>query len=192
MSDAWFVVAPVGESQGSFLNPKVPDNSRIAEVATGSAAYNAWVNNGSYEGWQVVMGPFSSEAQAKAAHPPAGLNAILTAGELGAQTAAQSALGSEPNLPGPTISNPLAQLGTFFGDLTNRNTWLRVLKGLAGFALIVVGVIHLSGVASAASQAARPRRRLTYERRQDHHSRCSWRRHTRRHLHQRSARKPEG
>jgi len=145
MSNAWFVVAPVGESQGTFLNPKVPDNSRLAEVATGSAAYNAWVNNGSYDGWQVVMGPFSTEAQAKAAHPPAGLNAILTAADLGATAAAQSALGSEPNLPGPTISNPLAALGNFFGDLTQRNTWLRILKVMSGIALIVIGLNHLSG-----------------------------------------------
>jgi hypothetical protein len=158
MSDVWFVVAPAGESEGSFLDPKIPANTRLAEVAVGSAAYNAWVNNGSYDGWEVVIGPFSTEAQAKAAHPPAGLSAILTAAELGATTAVQSAAGGEPNLPGPEISNPLdalVQIGDFFGTLTQANTWVRVAKVLIGATLVIVGIAHMTGSDHVIAQAAR-------------------------------------
>jgi hypothetical protein len=140
MSQAWFVVAPVGTSQGSFTNPKVPDGSRLAEADTGTPAYNAWTGNGSYGGWQVVMGPFATKAQAQAAHPPAGLSAVLTAAGLAAQVASGSALGSGPTLPGPTISNPLAAIGDFFSRLTNPHTWLRVAEGLVGVAFLIIGL----------------------------------------------------
>jgi len=76
---AWFVVAPVGESQGTALNPKVPSNAKIVEANVGSAAYNAWTANGSYGGYQVVMGPFATEAEAKQASPPSGLGYLTQA-----------------------------------------------------------------------------------------------------------------
>lgn len=148
MAVAWFVVAPKGQSQGSFTNPKVPDGSRLAEVDTSSAAYKEWLGNGAYGNWQVVMGPFPTEAAAKAAHPPAGLSAVLTAAGLAAQVAAQSALGSEPNLPGPTVSNPLdwlSNIGQFFSALTQPNLWLRVAKVLLGGTLVIAGLIKLTG-----------------------------------------------
>lgn len=148
MATAWFVVAPKGASQGSFLNPKVPDGSRLASVDTSSAAYKAWLGNGAYGNWQVVMGPFPTEAAAKAAHPPAGLAAILTAGQLGATVAAGSAIGSGPTLPGPVVANPLdwlSNIGQFFSALTQPNTWLRVAKVLLGGVLVVAGLIKLTG-----------------------------------------------
>jgi len=148
MATAWFVVAPVGTSQGSFLNPKVPDNSRIAGVDTSSAAYTAWLGNGAYNGWQVVMGPFPTEAAAKAAHPPAGLSAVLTAAQLGATVAAGAAIGSGPTLPGPTVTNPLdwlSNIGQFFSALTQPNLWLRVAKVLLGGVMVVAGLIKLTG-----------------------------------------------
>jgi len=148
MATAWFVVAPAGASQGTFTDPKVPDNSRIAGVDTSSAAYTAWTGNGAYKGWQVVMGPFPTEAAAKAAHPPAGLRALLTAGQLGATVAAGSAIGSGPTLPGPTVSNPLdwlSNIGQFFTALTQPNLWLRVAKVVLGGVMVVAGLIKLTG-----------------------------------------------
>jgi hypothetical protein len=155
MTNAWFVVAPTGESQGSFLNPKVPDGSRLTEVATGSAAYKAWVGNESYNGWQVVMGPFATEAQAKAAHPPAALSAVLTAAGLASSTAAQSAVGSEPSLPGATVSNPLDAISGFIKALTEANTWIRVAKVIIGGTLVIVGLAHISGAGNAVATTAR-------------------------------------
>lgn len=148
MAVAWFVVAPKGESQGSFLNPKIPDNSRLAGVDTTSAAYKAWVGNGAYGNWQVVMGPFPTEAAAKAAHPPAGLSAVLTAAQLGASVAAGSVIASGPTLPGPTVSNPLdwlSNIGQFFTALTQPNLWLRVAKVVLGGVLVIGGLIKLTG-----------------------------------------------
>jgi len=153
MSQAWFVVAPVGASQGSFTDPKVPDGSRIAEADTGTPAYKAWTGNGSYGGWQVVMGPFPTKAAAVAAHPPAGLSAVLSAAGLAAQIASGSALGSGPTLPGPVISNPLAAIGDFFSRLTSPHTWLRVAEGLVGIAFLIVGLNAL--LKNPAGKAAR-------------------------------------
>jgi hypothetical protein len=45
-------------------------------------------------------------------------------------------------------------LGTLLGDLTNKNTWLRVAEGLLGIILIAVGLAHMTHAVPIATAIA--------------------------------------
>lgn len=49
----------------------------------------------------------------------------------------------------------LTQIGDAFGTLTQANTWIRAAKILAGGALLVIGIAHMTGATDAVSTAAR-------------------------------------
>jgi|ERR1035437_3630369 hypothetical protein len=151
--NAWFVVAPNGASQGGVLNPQIPNSAKIVEVTVGSPAYNAWVGNGSYQGWQVVMGPFNTQAQAQSASPSGGLSylGLLT------QVAANTIMHQASNYPATSASavntaitsNPLDVIGHF-----NLGGWfLRVGEVLIGLVLIGVGVARMTGAQNIISSA---------------------------------------
>lgn len=150
MASAWFVVAPAGESQGTFLDPTVPGNAKIVEVATTSAAYRAWVSNGAYQGWQVVMGPFATEAQAKAAEPPAGLAALSTLTVAAASTIAHQAVNSPATSPAAIQSEAGGSLGSLFhlnlSWASAGNFLWRAAKITIGGTLLVAGLLKLTSL----------------------------------------------
>ena len=154
MANAWYVVVPVGTNQGSALNPvQNPPKARIAKVVVGSPADKAWGGNGSYQGWQVFMGPFPSEAAAKSAHPSSGLSAILDMTQAGLSAA---------NVPGAgivkAISNPIGaitDINNFLSRLTSVNTWIRVGEFVLGALLILAGALKLSGASSDLADVAK-------------------------------------
>lgn len=49
----------------------------------------------------------------------------------------------------------LGQIGGFFSSLSQKNTWIRVLKVVAGGALVIIGLSHMTGSSDAVSTAAR-------------------------------------
>jgi hypothetical protein len=49
----------------------------------------------------------------------------------------------------------LAAIGDFFSRLTEKNTWLRAVKILAGGMLIIIGMAHMTGADNAVAAAAR-------------------------------------
>ncbi len=156
MANAWFVIAPVGESQGSPTDPKIPAGSKIVEVATNSAAYSAWLGNGSYNGWQVVMGPFATEAAAKSAAPPAGLSYLSTL--IGASAAtAISQLSGQPQTGSQVQANVsgASSLSGIFNGLhlswPGADTFLgRALKIVIGGVLLLAGILKMTGADQAA------------------------------------------
>jgi len=144
MANAWYVVVPVGTN---------PPKARIAKVVVGSPADKAWGGNGSYQGWQVFMGPFPSEAAAKSAHPSSGLSAILDMTQAGLSAA---------NVPGAgivkAISNPIGaitDINNFLSRLTSVNTWIRVGEFVLGALLILAGALKLSGASSDLADVAK-------------------------------------
>jgi len=155
MANAWFVIAPVGESQGSPTDPKIPAGSKIVEVATNSAAYSAWLGNGSYNGWQVVMGPFATQAAAKSASPPSGLSYLSTL--IGASAAtAVSQLSGQPQT-GSQVQSNVAGSSSLSGILNGlKLTWggadaflSRALKIIVGGTLLLAGIIKMTGAGKA-------------------------------------------
>jgi len=144
MANEWFVMIPPSYASKSTAEKELVDF--VIQYQYGTAAYNealaglivqgAAGNSGNPQvSEQLVkwLGPFATQAQAKAAanpqqQSPNPLNDATNAAE-------NSSLGA-----------PLAQLGNFLGDLTQRNTWLRAAKIVAGFILVAVGTMHLFGV----------------------------------------------
>lgn len=149
---AWFVVAPVGASQGSALNPQIPSNSKIVSATVGSPQYNAWVSNGSYKGWQVVMGPFGTKQQAQTAVPPSGLNAVGqiagAAGQVAQKTPAGAvAIGAVSGAAG--LAHDVLKgfnLGSWF---------LRIGEALLGLVLVGVGIARITGAQNAISNVVK-------------------------------------
>jgi hypothetical protein len=84
--------------------------------------------------WQ---GPFATQAQAKAAANPQqqSPNPVNDA-----VNAAQNATGS---------------IGSLISALTSANTWIRVVKVVIGGVLLIVGLVHITGVSGTAADAAR-------------------------------------
>ena len=84
--------------------------------------------------WQ---GPFATQAQAKAAANPQqqSPNPVNDA-----VNAAQNATGS---------------IGSLISALTSSNTWIRVVKVIIGGVLLIVGLVHITGVSGTAADAAR-------------------------------------
>lgn len=148
----WFVIAPVGADQGSALNPKIPSNSKIVSATVGSPQYNAWVSNGSYHGWQVVMGPFGSKQLAEKAVPPSGLNAVGqiagAAGQL-AKTTPAGAIGIG------AVSGVAGLTGDVFKGLNLGSWFLRIGEILLGLVLIGVGIARITGIQNVVSDLAK-------------------------------------
>jgi hypothetical protein len=155
----WFNVFPATEKQSGSTVP--PGTVPVAAVV-GSAAYNAWDGNGSYQGWQVFTGPFTSETEAaadlKASHPgPGPIQGFASGVALGAG-------GQSPNAAlntGQAAQNAansltgLAAIGDFFARLTKANTWIRLAKVVIGGVLLMTGIAHISGASGAAADFAR-------------------------------------
>jgi hypothetical protein len=158
MTNTWFVMIPPSYTGKSGAEKELVDfvisypagSQAWSDASRGQIVQGAEGNEGNPQvSEQLVrwLGPYATQAEAKAAANPQqqSANPINDA-----VNAAENA-----NIPG------LAQIGAFFSDLTQRNLWLRLLKVGAGFALIVIGVIHLSGhtltgtVATAAKAAAK-------------------------------------
>lgn len=92
-----------------------------------------------YGGEQALYGPYTTKADAQAA--------VASGQDKPQQT----------GNPNPPVSNPLDFLGNIanaFGDLTQANTWVRLAKIVVGGALVIAGVIHLSGAGNAVKDVA--------------------------------------
>jgi hypothetical protein len=64
-------------------------------------------------------------------------------------SSAQANANAENVIPG------LAEVGSFFSALTEKNTWIRVAKVVVGGLLLIVGLVHITGADNAVATAAR-------------------------------------
>jgi hypothetical protein len=92
--------------------------------------------------WYNIQGPYSTQNAANAAIP-AIQKAHPAPGEV-----AQAA----KNLG---VSNPLAAVAAFLGDLSSANTWIRVAKIGIGGAMLLIGIAKLSGAGGVAAKAVK-------------------------------------
>ena len=134
--------------------PFLPDhwyyNTESGELTNGNNLENLGNNLLGGLGWHELNIPGSdTAAQAAAAAKaefPSG-KAPTTSLATGAANAVQNETGV--SLPG------LSQIGSFFGALTQGSTWIRVAKVVVGGLLLVIGLVHMTGVSGAAADAAR-------------------------------------
>jgi hypothetical protein len=150
---AWWVVAPAnGFNDGTALHPQTPANSKIVEADVGTAAYNAWLGNGSYKGWQVYMGPFPTQQAAKNASPASGLGAIAAMIGAGSQVAAQT---PGLNATGGGIAAGIGAVADTLGGFNLGSWFLRIGEILLGLVLVGVGVARITGVQNAVASVVK-------------------------------------
>ena len=159
-TDYW-IIAPAGENASSGplgLGAVVPAGARIVSTAAGSAqdkAFNAALldNNSPLpeKGWQLITGPFPTEAQAKAFSPASAWQAL--GGAIGGAT---SLLIAGKVTTGSVVAgeNAGAGLGDWQLSLSGVGAWFaRGLKLLFGGILMIVAVLHLTGADNKLTQA---------------------------------------
>lgn len=102
------------------------------------------VNLGIPDGDTMAQAITAAQAYAKA-HPgsTAPTSASATTGDAQVATAAG------------TVTSDASNVANFLGDLTQRNTWMRVAKIIVGGTLIIVGAAHLTGAAKVTGKVAK-------------------------------------
>ena len=148
MTNTWFVMIPPSYAGKSDAEKELVD-FRV-QYPAGSQAW-ADANAGrilspaeSGEGQQLVkwQGPFATEAEAEAAQAP----------RQQSPNPANDAVNATEN---STSLGGLAQIGAFFGALTQANTWIRVIKIVFGGALMLFGLTHMTGADNAVAQTVK-------------------------------------
>jgi hypothetical protein len=115
-----------------FVGPPVVGGANQYQVAEASTAAEAAKLSG--EGYK---GPYATQALAQQA----------------AAKATATATSTEVSLPNPLTG--VDAIGAFFNKLGDASTWIRVGKVVIGALLLVVGLVHITGVEGAAANIAR-------------------------------------
>jgi len=155
-TQTWFVMIPpsyekasTAEKEHYDFRVEYTDARTIAAVEAGKivSAARGYQDTG-YGGQDLVkwQGPFATEAQAQTAQNPQqqSVNPVNNAVNAAENS---STVGNALSIP--------ASIGNFFAALGEANTWIRVAKVIIGGTLVIVGLVHISGVDNAVANAAR-------------------------------------
>ena len=109
----------------------------------------------STDAYQVVEATTAAEAATFTKDGYQGPYPTLAAAQAQATTrqAAANSTVFNPKLPNPLTG--VNAIGAFFNDLGNSNTWIRVAKVVIGGLLLVIGIVHITGISGAAADVAR-------------------------------------
>jgi hypothetical protein len=122
----------------------------VISYPAGSAAWNA-ANSG-----QVVQG-----AEGNTGNPQVSEQLVKWQGPFATQAQAKAAANPQQQSPNPAndavnaAQNATGSLGSLISALTSSNTWIRVVKVIIGGVLLIVGLVHITGVSGTAADAAR-------------------------------------
>lgn len=148
---AWWVVCPPAEQNSSTI----PRDAKIVSTAVGSNAYNTLLSTdkGTVNGMVRYMGPFPSQAAAKAAAP-----GKITIGDWTGMTIAglMTGAGNSPNIATNVATG--AAVGTAVDKVLSFNweAWvLRIGEILLGLVLIGIGIARITGAQNVISQAVK-------------------------------------
>jgi len=136
----WWVIVPLAELKA----PTRPADAKVVSTVEGTAEDTAYLEYQAVNGWTAYMGPFTTQAAAQTAQVDPNANTTLAGIKAG------SAVGGIPN---PLTG--LAAVGDFFARLTQANTWIRLVEGILGLGLLVVGLAKMSGTGSTLRKAVK-------------------------------------
>ena len=150
MATVWWWVVPPSEA-GSASRPA---NAQLVSTPDSGPAYSAWVTGGTYQGLTRFQGPFTSKADAQKAPPGGGSTLDQIKAGLGAGLKSDvGALGTGTRAA-QTVTKALPSIGQFLAMLTDKNLWIRVVKIIAGGAMLIVGLAKLTGADKTAGSLA--------------------------------------
>jgi hypothetical protein len=147
----------------SFTNLPLSADSTLAEVV--AALDSIGLSGVSFQSWYTAahakdpsLTPYQGGSIWLAGQDlSGGLGAAATAAGTATDQAAQGATTGADQFA-QSVSNPLdalAAIGAFFGNLSQANTWIRVGKVVVGGLLLVLGLVHITGVDSAAASVVK-------------------------------------
>ena len=122
----------------------------VISYPAGSAAWNA-ANSG-----QIVQG-----AEGNTGNPQVSEQLVKWQGPFATQAQAKAAANPQQQSPNPAndavnaAQNATGSLGSLISALTSSNTWIRVVKVVIGGVLLIVGLVHITGVSGTAADVAR-------------------------------------
>jgi len=145
----WWVVKPAEQNAASR-----PNDAQLVSTPDSGPAYDAWIQNGTYQGRSRFQGPFTSKADAQKAPPGGGSTLDQVKAGLGAGLQSDVGALGVANRAKNAVGNPLDFLASFLATLTDKNLWIRIVKIIAGGAMLIVGLAKLTGADKTAGSLA--------------------------------------
>ena len=148
MAGTWFVMIPPGYASKSTAEKELVDF--VISYPAGSKAW-ADANSG-----QIVQG-----AEGNTGNPQVSEQLVKWQGPFATQAQAKAAANPQQQSPNPVndavnaAQNATGSIGSLISALTSSNTWIRVVKVIIGGVLLIVGLVHITGVSGTAADAAR-------------------------------------
>lgn len=147
---SWWLISPVGESQGTASAPVVPVGTILYSTPASGATYTTLLNDGTItvngKQYQTFTGPFPSEAAAKSSKLVSGLSWIGTELEAGVGTITNTGVNAEGNTASDVGGGGVAGLNNLLNLPTFENLrpfMVRVVKVVLGGVLIIAGMTML-------------------------------------------------
>ena len=141
----WWVVRPAEQGASSR-----PADAQLVSTPDSGPAYDAWVHNGTYQGKSRFQGPFTSKQDAQKS--PAGGESTLQQVKAGIGAGLKSDVGVLGT--GARAAQKVPSITSFLSMLTDKNLWIRVIKIIAGGAMLIVGLAKLTGADKTAGSLA--------------------------------------
>lgn len=150
MATVYWWIVPDSEADASSR----PANAKLVTTPESGPQYDAWVHGNSYQGQSRFQGPFTSKQAALQA--PAGGESTLQQIKAGISAGAQSDVGviGTGTRAEQAAKKTIPDLASFLAMLTDRNLWIRVVKIIAGGAILLVGLAKLTGMDKTAGSIA--------------------------------------
>jgi hypothetical protein len=148
LAGTWFVMIPPGYASKTTAEKELVDF--VISYPAGSAAWNA-ANSG-----QIVQG-----AEGNTGNPQVSEQLVKWQGPFATQAQAKAAANPQQQSPNPAndavnaAQNATGSLGSLISALTSSNTWIRVVKVIVGGLLMVIGIVHITGISGGVADTAR-------------------------------------
>jgi hypothetical protein len=127
--------------------------TRVVQAATAAAAAAAVVQEVPGAKVGAVNGPYATQAQAEQQQAKDSQAQAAGTETSSGGTGTSSNPKTNVNVPSPLTG--LAAIGDFFQRLTQASTWIRVAKVITGGMLLIVGLVHITGIENKAAAIAR-------------------------------------
>jgi len=154
MAIVYWWIKPANESDAGGR----PKDAVLISDADNSQQYNTLLNSGTiiYKGkpYNRTQGPFASRKEALQAPPGGG--SILEQIQAGLQAGAQTDVGpiGTGTRTAEKVKKAIPDIASFLSMLTDRNLWIRVVKIIAGGAILIVGLAKMTGADKHAASIA--------------------------------------
>jgi len=154
MATVWWWIKPASESDANGR----PKDAVLISDSDSSQQYNTLLNSGNitYQGKQYnrTQGPFNSKAEAQTAPPGGGSTLDQVKAGIGAGLQTDVGILGTGTRAAQKVKAAVPSVAGFLAMLTDKNLWIRIVKIIAGGAILLVGLAKLTGADKTAGSIA--------------------------------------